>query len=86
MTQAIIGRWGKSIAVELPNEIASRLHLHEGETVDIDAGPDAIVIRRARPTYDIDKLFAGRSAEEWRSLYAAAYDWGPDVGREVVEE
>ena len=22
----------------------------------------------------------------WRALYADAYDWGPDVGREVVEE
>jgi hypothetical protein len=24
--------------------------------------------------------------EEWRAAYAGAFDWGPDVGREVVEE
>ena len=28
----------------------------------------------------------GKTAEEWRRAYAGAYDWGPDVGRESVEE
>jgi antitoxin MazE len=32
------------------------------------------------------ELFEGKSPEEWRAAYAGAFDWGPDVGREVVEE
>jgi antitoxin MazE len=86
VTQAILGRWGKSVALRLPQEITNKLNLHEGEVVDINAGPDTIVIRRARPSYSIDELFAGKSPEEWRALYADAYDWGPDLGREIVEE
>jgi len=86
MTQVVLGKWGKNIAVRFPNEIARELGLHEGERVEIDAAPDRIVIRRARPRYDMDALFAGKSAEEWRAIYADAYDWGPDVGQEIVEE
>ena len=26
------------------------------------------------------------AVREWRAAYAGAYDWGPDVGRERVEE
>ena len=28
----------------------------------------------------------GKSPKEWRAAYAGAFDWGSDVGREVVEE
>jgi antitoxin MazE len=44
------------------------------------------IIRRAVPQFTLEELFAGKSAEEWRALYDGAYDWGPDIGREVVEE
>jgi antitoxin MazE len=86
MTQAILGRWGKNLAVRLPNEIANQFSLREGERVEIEAGHGQIVIRLARPCYSLDALFAGKSAGQWRSLYADAYDWGPDVGQEIVEE
>jgi antitoxin MazE len=39
-----------------------------------------------RPWQDLASLFGGKPAEEWRAAYAGAYDWGPDVGLEVVEE
>jgi hypothetical protein len=39
-----------------------------------------------RSCADLGALFAGKAPEEWRAAYASAYDWGPDVGREAVEE
>jgi antitoxin MazE len=86
MTQAIVGRWGKNLALRFPNEIATRLQLHEGDRVEIEAGPDELIIRRAKPKYTVDELFAGKTPEEWRAIYADGYDWGPDVGHEIVEE
>jgi len=86
MTHAILGRWGKNLAVRFPHEIASQLSLHEGELVDIEAGLDQVTIRRAVPRYDLNDLFAGKSAAEWREDYAGAFDWGADAGREIVEE
>ncbi len=86
MTQAIIGRWGKTLAVRFPNEIASEAGLREGERLEIETGSDQIVIRRAKPSYTLEDMFAGKTAAEWRALYAGSYDWGPDVGRELIDE
>ena len=53
--------------------------------MEIEALEDSIVIRRAQPHLTLEELFAGKSAAEWRALYEGAYDWGDDVGREIVE-
>jgi hypothetical protein len=31
-------------------------------------------------------MFAGKPPQTWRALYRDAYDWGPDEGRERIEE
>jgi hypothetical protein len=62
----------------------TRLSRREGERVKIEATEDHIVIRRATQYYSLEELFAGKSAEEWRTIYAGAYDWGPDFGNEIV--
>jgi antitoxin component of MazEF toxin-antitoxin module len=86
MTHVTVGRWGKNLAVRFPNGVASQAGLHEGEQVDIETEGDTIVIRRAAPHFTLSGMFAGKTPAEWRSLYANAYDWGPDVGREAIEE
>jgi len=86
MSQAIVGRWGKSLAVRIPGEVAGAAGISEGERVEVEAHDGNVVIRRAIPHFTLEELFRGKSAAEWRRDYAGAYDWGPDVGREVVEE
>ena len=86
MTHITVGRWGKSLALRIPNDVASDFHLSEGVRLEIEAIDDTILIRRARPRFAAQELFAGKSPDEWRALYAGAYDWGPDVGREIIEE
>jgi antitoxin MazE len=86
MSQAIVGRWGKSLAVRIPGEVANAAGIGGGERVEVEARDGDIVIRRAVPRFTLEELFRGKTAEQWRALYAGAYDWGPDVGREAVEE
>jgi antitoxin MazE len=86
MAQAIVGKWGKSLAVRLPGEVASAAGICAGERVEIEARDGGIVIRRAAPYFTLAELFHGKSPREWRQSYAGAYDWGPDRGREIVEE
>jgi antitoxin MazE len=86
MSRAVVGRWGKSLAVRIPGEIADAAGIAEGERVEIETHDAEIVIRRAAPRFALEELFRGKTPEEWRALYADAYDWGPDVGREVVEK
>jgi hypothetical protein len=37
------------------------------------------------PRLTLEILFKGQTAEQWRRAYADAFDWGPDVGREIIE-
>ena len=84
--QVTIGKWGKNLAIRLPGEIVKAAGLNDGERVEIETRDGDIVIRRTAPHFTLEELFRGRSPEQWRAAYTGAYDWGPDVGREAVEE
>ena len=86
MSQAIIGRWGKNLAVRFPAEVARAAGLGDGQRVEMLPQNGEVLIRKVAPEISIEDLFRGKSAEEWRALYSDAYDWGPDRGREFVEE
>lgn len=86
MAHSIVGRWGKNLAVRFPGDVARDIGLREGEQVEIETQDGAIVIRRAAPHFTLDELFRGRSPKGWRAVYAGAFHWGDDLGREVIEE
>ena len=86
MAQATVGKWGKNLAVRFPGEIAKAARLSDGERVQIEARDGDIVIRRPVPHFTLEELFKGKSPKQWRAAYSGAFDWGPDVGREIVEE
>ncbi len=86
MARAVIGRWGKNLAVRFPVDIAKAARLSDGERVEIAASGDDIVIRKLASEPTVDSMFAGKPPEAWRQFYRGAYDWGPDRGRERVEE
>jgi antitoxin MazE len=46
MSQAIVGRWGKNLAIRVPLEVARKAGLADGERVEIEAQDGDIVIRR----------------------------------------
>ena len=86
MSHAIVGRWGRSLAIRLPGEVAKAAGISDGERVSVEARDGDVVIRRALPHFTLEDLFRGKTPQQWRAAYAGAYDWGPDVGREAVEE
>lgn len=86
MAQVTVGKWGKNLAVRLPGQIAKAAGLADGEHVEIQTRDGDIVIRRCAPHFTADELFIGKSPKQWRKAYAAAFDWGSDVGRETVDE
>jgi antitoxin MazE len=86
MVQVTVGRWGNNLAVRLPGEIVDAIKLRDGERVEIEAHDGEAVIRRAQQRVSLEDLFRGRSPDQWRADYARAYEWGPDVGRELIPE
>ena len=83
--QATVGRWGNSLAVRLPAEVVQAIQLRDGERVEIATKDGDLILHRTEPRSVLTELFKGKTPEQWRSVYAGAYEWGPDVGSEVVE-
>jgi antitoxin MazE len=79
--QVQIARWGNSLGLRVPKEVAARVGLKEGARVELTAEGDKIVISVARPVYTLDELLPDMTPEAMHE----AFDWGPDVGREDVE-
>jgi antitoxin MazE len=77
-----ITRWGNSLGVRIPRQIAGRFGLAEGSRVDIVAEDGRIVITPAAPRYTIEELVADMTPE----AMAEAFVWGPDRGREEVPD
>jgi antitoxin MazE len=77
MPRAIIGRWGKNLAIRLPGEVAREAGFSVGQRVEIAAKGDELVIRKLRAETTVEAMFAGLSPEVWRALYREAFDWAP---------
>ena len=60
--------------------------MSDGERVHVETHNGDIVIRRTVPRFTLEELFQAKTPKEWRAAYARAFEWGPDVGREIVDE
>jgi antitoxin MazE len=47
MTKAIVGKWGKSLAIRVPLDVARSVGLTDGEAVEIESVNGDIQIRRS---------------------------------------
>jgi antitoxin component of MazEF toxin-antitoxin module len=47
VASAILGKWGKNLAVRLPLDIVKAAGLHSGERVDVETRGGDIIIRKA---------------------------------------
>jgi antitoxin MazE len=79
--QVNVARWGNSLGLRIPKDIAERTGLHAGSRVEIAAENGRIVIAPARGRYVLAELLQDMTPEAMHE----AFDWGPDRGREIVE-
>jgi antitoxin MazE len=79
--QVVLARWGNSLGMRIPKDLALRAGLSEGARVEIEADGDRIVITPSRRRYVLADLLHGMTSEAMRE----GFDWGPDSGREIVD-
>jgi len=78
--QVQIAKWGNSLGLRVPRDVAARVGLIEGTRVDIEASDDGrIIITRSRRRFALDELLAGMTLEREHSLE----DDGPQ-GEEII--
>ena len=78
--QVLIAKWGNSLGLRVPRDIAARVGLKEGARVDIEAADDGrIIVTRSRRRFTLDELIAGMTPEREHPLE----DDGPK-GEEIL--
>jgi antitoxin MazE len=76
---SIVKRWGNSLAVRLPKDLAQTLEINEGSRLTLEVVEDGLLIKRSRKKRDLDALLEGVT----RECIHGEVDWGEPVGKEV---
>lgn len=64
-----LSKWGDSLGVRVPRELAARVGLAEGMCVDVETDKEGrIVITRLRPRFTMEELLAGMTPEREHAL------------------
>ena len=86
MTAAIVRRWGNSLALRIPREIAAALGLDESSEVELDARDGRLVVvpKRAQD-YSLEDMLRGCKPSHFRQS-AEETQWLTDgpLGKEAL--
>ncbi|WP_072623264.1 AbrB/MazE/SpoVT family DNA-binding domain-containing protein [Spirulina major] len=77
---ATVAKWGNSLAVRIPQNLAKEIHLTEGVEIDLGVVDGTLVMKpRNRKRYSLDELINGITPENLHT----EIDSGIAVGNEV---
>lgn len=76
-----IRKWGNSLGVRIPKEIAHEMRMREGSAVSFSIKGDGLILsHQKKHTYAIEELVKGITLKNAHKLE----EWGADVGREIL--
>jgi antitoxin MazE len=81
MPKAQVAKWGNSLAVRIPKDVAEQARLREGDSIVIEALEGRVEVRATEKIPTLEELVAQITPENRH----AETDWGRDRGKEVVE-
>jgi len=75
-----LSKWGNSLGLRLPRSLAQQIGLDVGQRVNVTADGNRLIVEAIAPVFRLEDLLANVTPEAMR----AAFDWGHDVGVEIV--
>jgi antitoxin MazE len=79
MDSSIVNKWGNSLGVRIPQNVAAEIGLAVGTVVNVEVIDNKVIISPRQKKYQLDELLVGVTPE----LIGGEYDWGAPVGREL---
>jgi antitoxin MazE len=65
MASQVLSKWGNSLGLRVPKDIAERVGMSDGTRVNVEARDDgSVVIRKAQKRYTLEELVAGMTPEK----------------------
>lgn len=83
MTIQTIKRWGNSLAVRIPANLADELHLREDQEVDLTVSNGVLIATPAIKTFSWDEY--RDQLVHMPQLVQPTLDWGNAVGTELAD-
>jgi antitoxin MazE len=78
--KSTVKRWGNSLAVRLPKDIARTLELDEGSDITLEIVEDGLLVKFSKPQHsDLEALLHGVTRETIHD----ETDWGDVAGKEA---
>ena len=74
-----VSRWGNSLGVRIPKQLADEVSLKEGDDIEIYCAKNQLIIKAQKPQYTLEQLLEGMSEEHLHG----EVDWGEAVGNEI---
>lgn len=74
-----VAKWGNSLSLRLPKVFVDRLHLKEGDAVDLDVDDGHLRVTPAKPSYDLKNLLADITEDNQPESFDA-----PPMGQEIL--
>jgi len=62
-TRVQIAKWGNSLGLRVPRDLAARIGLTEGTRVDVEARGGRLVVSKSNRRFSLDELLAGMTPE-----------------------
>lgn len=81
MPKAQVAKWGNSLAVRIPKNVAEQARLKEGDSIVIEALQGRIELRAAETIPTLEELVSQITPENRHP----ETKWGPDRGKEIIE-
>lgn len=81
-----VQKWGNSLGLRIPAAIAAEMQIKRGTPVTLKLDDGVLTVRvarkakRRRSRFKLSELLARVTPENFQPTY----DWGPDVGTEVI--
>jgi antitoxin MazE len=74
-----VTRWGNSLAVRIPKQLAEQTNITEGSEVELGVTEGAVILRPEGPRYTLEELLEQVTPENRHDEIA----WGEPPGKEV---
>jgi antitoxin ChpS len=80
----LLAKWGNSLGLRLPRALAEQLGLEPGQSVEVHAEGNRLVVEPSRPRYTLEELLA--QCDPKAPLPKTDRDWtrSPPAGRELI--
>lgn len=80
MNTTTIQKWGNSLGIRIPREIAHETHMREGSVISLSVEGGTLMLKHSKkPTYTLSHMLKNFDKKTQHDLV----EWGPARGSEV---